>query len=103
MGALLGSISTDPTITLLLIAFFIFPCGFMVDMLAIVVVLTPVLLPTTNALGIYPIQLGVPFVVHCGTRSLTSPFGMDLFIITKITDVKLEEAALEALPYLHTM
>ena len=42
VGAFLGSISTDPTITLLLIAFFIFLCGFVADTLAMVVVLAPV-------------------------------------------------------------
>ena len=68
VGAFLGSISTDPTITLLLIAFFIFLCGFVADTLAMVVVLAPVFLPITNALGIHPIQLGILFV---GETTLT--------------------------------
>ena len=42
VGAFLASISTDPTITLLLIALFIFLCGFVADTLAMVVVLAPV-------------------------------------------------------------
>ena len=103
VGAFLGSISTDPTITLLLIAFFIFLCGFVADTLAMVVVLAPVFLPITNALGIHPIQLGVLFVVCCETGFLTPPFGANLFITMKITDVKLEEVALKAFPYLCTI
>ena len=103
VGAFLGSISTDPTITLLLIAFFIFLCGFVADTLAMVVVLAPVFLPITNALGIHPIQLGVLFVVCCETGFLTPPFGANLFITMKITDVKLEEVALKAFPYLLAM
>ena len=103
VGAFLGSISTDPTITLLLIAFFIFLCGFVADTLAMVVVLAPVFLPITNALGIHPIQLGVLFVVCCETGFLTPPFGANLFITMKITDVKLEEVALRAFPYLLAM
>mgnify|MGYP002602846051 CR=1 FL=1 len=96
VGAFLGSISTDPTITLLLIAFFIFLCGFVADTLAMVVVLAPVFLPITNALGIHPIQLGVLFVVCCETGFLTPPFGANLFITMKITDVKLEEVTPES-------
>ena len=103
VGAFLGFISTDPTITLLLIAFFIFLCGFVADTLAMVVVLAPVFLPITNALGIHPIQLGVLFVVCCETGFLTPPFGANLFITMKITDVKLEEVALKAFPYLCTI
>lgn len=100
VGAFLASISTDPTITLLLIAFFIFLCGFVADTLAMVVVLAPVFLPITNALGIHPIQLGILFVVCCETGFLTPPFGANLFITMKITNVKLEEVALRSLPYL---
>lgn len=100
VGAFLASISTDPTITLLLIAFFIFLCGFVADTLAMVVVLAPVFLPITNALGIHPIQLGILFVVCCETGFLTPPFGANLFITMKITDVTLESVAMRALPYL---
>lgn len=103
VGAFMSSISTDPTITLLLIAFFIFLCGFVADTLAMVVVLAPVFLPITNALGIHPIQLGILFVVCCETGFLTPPFGSNLFITMKIVDVKLEEVALRALPYLMTI
>lgn len=103
VGAFLASISTDPTVTLLLIALFIFLCGFVADTLAMVVVLAPVFLPITNALGIHPIQLGVLFVVCCETGFLTPPFGANLFITMKITDVKLEEVAFRALPYLCTI
>ena len=42
-------------------------------------------------LGIHPIQLGILFVVCCETGFLTPPFGANLFITMKITDVKLEE------------
>lgn len=45
-GCVPRSISTDPTITLLLIAFFIFLCGFVADTLAMVVVLAPVFCPS---------------------------------------------------------
>jgi len=103
VGAFLASISSDPTVTLLLIAFFIFLCGFVADTLAMVVVLAPVFLPITNALGIHPIQLGILFVVCCETGFLTPPFGSNLFITMKITDVRLEQVALRVIPYLATM
>ena len=103
VGKFLASISTSPSVTLLLIAFFIFLCGFIADTLAMVVVLAPVFLPITNALGIHPIQLGILFVVCCETGFLTPPFGANLFITMKITDVKLEAVALRALPYLLTI
>lgn len=103
VGSFLASISTDPTITLLLIALFIFLCGFVADTLAMVVVLAPVFLPITNSLGIHPIQLGILFVVCCETGFLTPPFGANLFITMKIIDVKLEDVAIRVLPYLLTI
>ena len=91
------------SITLLLIALFIFLCGFVADTLAMVVVLAPVFLPITNSLGIHPIQLGILFVVCCETGFLTPPFGANLFITMKIIDVKLEDVAIRVLPYLLTI
>lgn len=100
VGEFLASISTDPTCTLLLIAAFIFLCGFVADTLAMVVVLAPVFLPITNSLGIHPIQLGILFVVCCETGFLTPPFGGNLFVVMKLIDVKLEQVALKVIPYL---
>jgi len=65
-----------------------------------VVVLAPIFLPVTNALGIHPIQLGILFVVCCETGFLTPPFGGNLFVTMKITDVSLEAVAWKAAPYL---
>ena len=103
LGSFLATISTDPTITLLLIAFFIFLCGFVADTLALVVVLAPIFLPITNSLGIHPIQLGILFVVCCETGFLTPPFGGNLFITMKIVDVKFEHVAARAAIYLIPM
>lgn len=100
VGQFLASISTNPTITLLLIAFFIFLCGFVADTLAMVVVLAPVFLPITNSLGIDPMQLGVLFVVCCETGFLTPPFGGNLFVVMKLVDVKLEDVSLKVIPFL---
>ncbi|MFR0875791.1 MAG: TRAP transporter large permease subunit [Bilophila wadsworthia] len=57
-------------------------------------------LPIMNALGIHPIRLAS--CLYAGNR-LTPPFGANLFITMKITDVKLEEVALRAFPYLLAM
>jgi C4-dicarboxylate transporter DctM subunit len=100
VGDFLFRFSSNPVVILLLIAMILFAAGFVADTIAMVVVLTPIFLPVTNKLGIHPIQLGILFVICCEAGFLTPPFGANLFVAMKLTEVKLEEIGLAVIPFI---
>ena len=100
VGDFLFRFSSNPVVILVLIALILFAAGFVADTIAMVVVLTPIFLPVTNKLGIHPIQLGILFVICCEAGFLTPPFGANLFVAMKLTDVKLEEIGLAVIPFI---
>jgi TRAP-type C4-dicarboxylate transport system permease large subunit len=66
-------------------------------------VILPVLLPTANALGIDPVHFGVMAVTNIMLGLVTPPYGLLLFMMTKITDVPLRDIVREAMPFLYVM
>jgi TRAP-type C4-dicarboxylate transport system permease large subunit len=69
----------------------------------IILVILPVLLPTANALGIDPVHFGVMAVTNIMLGLVTPPYGLLLFMMTKITDVPLRDIVRESMPFLYVM
>ena len=55
----------------------------------IILVVLPVLLPTAAALGIDPVHFGVVAVLNIMIGLVTPPYGLLLFMMTKIADVSM--------------
>jgi TRAP-type C4-dicarboxylate transport system permease large subunit len=69
----------------------------------IILVILPVLLPTATALGIDPVHFGVVAILNIMIGLVTPPYGLLLFMMTKIADVSLMELVREVLPFLAVM
>jgi tripartite ATP-independent transporter DctM subunit len=69
----------------------------------IILVILPVLLPTAQSLGIDPVHFGVMAVTNIMLGLVTPPYGLLLFMMTKIADVPLRDIVREALPFLWVM
>lgn len=72
--------------------------GMFMETLAIILLVTPVLLPVMMAYGADPIHFGVILVCCCGVGFSSPPLGENLFIASGISKASLEEVALKALP-----
>lgn len=72
--------------------------GMFMETLAIILLVTPVLLPVMMAYGADPIHFGVVLVCCCGVGFSSPPLGENLFIASGISKASLEEVALKALP-----
>ncbi len=72
--------------------------GMFMETLALILLVTPVLLPVMVAYGVDPIHFGVILVCCCGVGFSSPPLGENLFIASGISKVSLEELALKALP-----
>ncbi|HYG53842.1 MAG TPA: TRAP transporter large permease [Burkholderiales bacterium] len=69
----------------------------------ILLVIVPVLLPTAKALGIDPVHFGVVAVLNIMIGLITPPYGLLLFMMTKIADIPLVQLVKEVMPFLYVM
>jgi C4-dicarboxylate transporter DctM subunit len=88
---------------LLLVNIILLVLGCFLEGTTIILVILPVLLPTATALGIDPVHFGVMAVTNIMFGLVTPPYGLLLFMMTKIANVSLREIVREVLPFLGVM
>jgi len=77
--------------------------GCLLEGTTIILVILPVLLPTAQALGIDMVHFGVMCVTNIMFGLVTPPFGLLLFMMTKVTGVPLRDIVREVMPFLGVM
>ncbi|GED30116.1 TRAP transporter large permease [Brevibacillus centrosporus] len=93
-------ITDSAFITLLIINVLLLILGTFMETAVTIILMTPILLPITNALGIDPVLFGVIMVVNSAIGMLTPPVGLNLLVAGNIA--KLSNSAIEraAIPFL---
>lgn len=94
---ILGNFS-NKIIILLVINAFLLLVGMVMDTTPAILILTPILLPIAQGIGMNPIQFGVIMVVNLAIGFVTPPIGVNLFVASTLTDVPVMEIARKALP-----
>lgn len=94
------SISESPFVFLLLVNIFLLLIGAVLDGIAALIILVPVLMPLVTAFQIDPIHFGVIVCINLTIGLLTPPVGTGLFIVSSIADVKFEKLVMAILPML---
>ena len=93
-------ISTEPVVLLLLINLVLFIVGMFLDTFPALIILTPVLLPIAETIGVDRLHLGVIMVLNLMVGTVTPPVGVCLFIACNIGKVEVEAAIKEILPFI---
>ncbi len=83
---------------LVVVAFFLFIGTFM-DAIPAMILFVPIILPSSNLLGISPIMLGLIIVVTLALGLVTPPYGLCLLIASSISKISIEESFKGTLPY----
>ncbi len=94
---ILGNFSSKVVI-LLVINVFLLLVGMVMDTTPAILILTPILLPIAQGIGMDPIQFGVIMVVNLAIGFVTPPIGVNLFVASALTDVPVMEIARKAMP-----
>jgi tripartite ATP-independent transporter DctM subunit len=94
------NISQDPLVILGIINLLLLFLGCIMEGLAIMILLVPVLLPVTQAVGIDPVHFGVIVVMNLMIGILTPPFGVALFVVAKVGNIPFHVLARAILPFL---
>jgi len=100
IAAMLGAITSNVKIIYLIIIAFLFVLGTFMDTMATIIILTPILLPVMVKLGVHPIHFGIVFVVTNEIAFLTPPVGANLFAMTGVTKLPIEQIAREEIPFI---
>lgn len=80
------------------VVIFLLFLGMFMETLAIIMLVTPVLLPVMVAYGVDPIHFGLILICCCGIGFSTPPLGENMFIASGISNESLEIISLKALP-----
>ena len=65
-----------------------------------ILILTPILLPIVQSYGMNPIHFGIMMVVNLAIGFVTPPLGVNLFVASTITNIKMEEIIKSAIPFI---
>lgn len=84
-------------IVLMILLFFV---GALMDTVAAIIILAPVLVPFGLELGIDPLHLGMIFVINLVIGYVTPPFGYNLFTAQSITGLKFNDIVKGVMPFL---
>lgn len=94
------SLRLSPWITMLCIQLMLLILGMFVDGASMILITTPILLPTVLALNWNPIWFGVLMVANIEMAVITPPVGLNLYALASISDsVDMETILRGTLPY----
>ena len=97
-GEFILSTFSGKVAVLLVINVLLLIVGMVMDTSPAILILTPILIPITNSLGIDPIQFGIIMVVNLAIGFVTPPIGINLFVASSLTDVPVMQIAKKAMP-----
>ena len=93
------NISSNPHIVLFLIIVLLIVLGMFMDMGILVLLLTPILLPVANGIGINTIHFAIIMLSSLGLGLCTPPVGTSLFVGCAIADLPIEKSFKGFLPF----
>ena len=93
-------VSDSKIVIILILVAVLFVAGFFLDGNILLLVLTPLLLPTATSVGMSVIQFAVLVFVALGVGSITPPMAMSLFLCARLGDVPVEKMVKPMIPYI---
>jgi TRAP-type C4-dicarboxylate transport system permease large subunit len=95
------SLPVEPIVVLLIIMGFFIILGCLIDGVSLIIVTTPIVLPTILKLGFDPVWYGILLVLNLETAVITPPVGLNLYTMKSIMKdaLTMEEIIRGALPF----
>lgn len=103
ISAYLQGRELSPAGYLLLVNLLLLLLGCLLEGTTILLIVVPVLIPSAEALGIDLVHFGIVVVVNIMIGLITPPYGLLLFIMTKISGQPLRAIARDTMPFLFAM
>lgn len=100
---LLSGVAENKYLLLFIIIIILLILGTLMDALANILILTPLLLPLVTTAGIDPIHFGIVLIVGVSLGFLTPPVGVNLFVACGISGLSIQRLSYAVLPFLGVM
>jgi tripartite ATP-independent transporter DctM subunit len=95
----LTAFTSERTMILLCINVLLLILGTLMDMAALLLILTPILLPVVIAVGVDPVHFGMIMIVNLGIGLITPPVGSVLFVGSAVGKIPIETVVRALLPF----
>ncbi|MBO6674153.1 MAG: TRAP transporter large permease [Rhizobiales bacterium] len=100
LAEMIAQISDNRLVILFILAAFALICGFFIDTLPALIILTPILGPIAASAGIDPMHFGMMLVLNLTIGMITPPVGPVLFVIATVGKLRVESLSKAVLPLL---
>lgn len=100
LAAAISNVTDSKLGILFILAGFALVCGFFIDTLPALIILTPILGPIAYSAGIDPLQFGMMLVLNLTIGMITPPVGPVLFVISAVGRLRIEALSKAVLPLL---
>lgn len=97
------SLTRDPIWLMLIINVILLVMGMFMELIAILTIAVPVFLPVMDAVGVDPVYFGVVVVLNLMIGLLSPPFGINIFILQKISGVPFGAIVRELMPFIYVL
>ena len=94
------SFTKEPWVVLLLINILLLVVGCFMEVIASLLILTPILIPVIKSVGIDPVHFGVVMTLNLMIGLITPPMGMSLFVVQQISGVPFDRLVRAVTPFL---
>jgi tripartite ATP-independent transporter DctM subunit len=100
VAALFLTLSDDPTMILGMILMLLVAVGMFMDINAALIILAPVLVPLTSAIGMDPVHAGIMIILTLNISLMTPPVGACLFVLSSVTGERIERISVALIPFI---
>ncbi len=100
IAEILLGMNMSPWVFLIIVNVLLLIGGSFMEPSGLLLILAPILFPIATEMGIDPIHLGIIMVVNMEIGMITPPVGLNLFVISGITQLGLTEVIKASLPWI---
>lgn len=98
LGDAIFSISKNPILVMFMINFILLLLGCFIETIALLILLTPIVLPIVTSVGYDPVHFGVIMVLNLTIGLTTPPLGVCIFVASGIAGISMEKFMRTMLP-----
>ncbi|MFV0335205.1 MAG: TRAP transporter large permease [Tropicimonas sp.] len=103
IAELILTITSNPTLILLIFIVMITITGIFIDTTAQILIYTPLLLPVLMKLGVDPYHFGIILIIGTELGLITPPVGVNTFVAKSISGSRLVDLSISIIPFLLSM
>ena len=93
-------LSANPIVLLLIVNVLLLGVGMIMESIAAILIIAPIVTPALMAAGVDPVHLGVVVVLNLMIGLMTPPVGMSLYMVSNIASLPLHRVVAGGMPFL---